>query len=820
MKSVLKVVFMSMYHKKGRSIMLIISILFSVGLIYAVLSLSPLTKDIILNQYRKEYGNTNVIINNQDGSFIQEEVILDESNFDYIVATYNLYGYTYLDEDLTVNMFGFTNEEIDQIYDLKMTSALDGDFEGNQILIGQNNSELYDLSIGDTIDVAIQGQVIEFIVYGIVEEGDSFLDNTANTVDMIVYKDFIVSELALTKPNIYLLNILDTENIFDISLDNPNLIVNDLYGNESVQSDLQQVTLPLALMTASLILISCFIISSTFKIIVIDRMVFIGTIRSIGGTKQLARRVLVLESVFYGLIGSVIGIVMGVIFLFFTIRLYFGAILAEGITVNYVNIQYLFISLLIGILLSVISAYIPIVKSLNYSIKDIIFEKIKNAREVSITKTIIGSLLLIIGYLVMKNVGTNDYMLFSIMSMLLAASGAVLLIPQFMMFIAPAVKILTYPIFRNHSTLAINNIKHDKSLINNIVLLTIGLGVIFMINSFAGDMGRSVNEIYDKAQYDMIIIYVNLKDEFLDEARNVDGVSNIYAYQFALNVETNRDFPLLYLEGVDLEVYEQYGWDHFGDSITSEVLDAYNSTDSIIVTTFTAKRYGLSIGDKIEILNDGVGYTVTIVGTYSSVIQNGNVSYINPVLFREIYGEDTLKIAFIEAEGDLIAIKKEIKALYPYGVLPIMTYDELKLSNQSSNAMIFGIMRAISILAMMIGAVGIINNFVVSFISRRKLIATLRSLGLSQKGTVKLFLTESLLVGTIGSLLGVLFGVVLYQFMGFVIEGMNITSETLALNPKEMLFVFVSGLILSVLTSILPAINMSRRNIVAEIKYE
>ena len=65
-----------------------------------------------------------------------------------------------------------------------------------------------------------------------------------------------------------------------------------------------------------------------------------------------------------------------------------------------------------------------------------------------------------------------------------------------------------------------------------------------------------------------------------------------------------------------------------------------------------------------------------------------------------------------------------------------------------------------------------------------------------------------------------IFGIVLYFYMGFVVEGLNISSEIATYNFSIMIFVFISGITLSILTSILPAINMSKRNIVKEIKYE
>ena len=109
--------------------------------------------------------------------------------------------------------------------------------------------------------------------------------------------------------------------------------------------------------------------------------------------------------------------------------------------------------------------------------------------------------------------------------------------------------------------------------------------------------------------------------------------------------------------------------------------------------------------------------------------------------------------------------------------------------NQENNAMLFVLLRGISFLAMLIGSIGIINNFMVSFISRRQLIASLRSLGLSKKGTVKLFMVEAFASGVIGSTIGVMLGLLFFKFMSYVLSAINISPEMLSYNFEEMVYI-------------------------------
>ena len=165
-------------------------------------------------------------------------------------------------------------------------------------------------------------------------------------------------------------------------------------------------------------------------------------------------------------------------------------------------------------------------------------------------------------------------------------------------------------------------------------------------------------------------------------------------------------------------------------------------------------------------------------------------------------------------------IAQKIKEISPLSMYPIETLEEMETINSESNESLFGLMKAVSLIAMLIGVVGIFNNYVISFMSRRKFLASLRSLGVSKPSLLKLFISESIIGGLIGSVSGIAIGVLLLQMMKLVLINMNISSSLISYQYKEFIFVGVSGLILSLISSILPALMNLKRPIVPELKYE
>lgn len=819
MKSIIKVTIKHMKTHFGRGFMILFSIMLSTGLVYAVLNMAFLTEDIFKNNFLKDYGNSNVIVYNQSNELIEDN-ILGDVDANYIVSSNTLIGYTNIDSNYVVNMQSFTEEEFFEVYDATYIDVMDSDMNDTHIIIGEENHDRYELDIGDELDVTMNGTIYTFIVYGIVKEGFSYLDYNSNLIDIVITKEFVSDTLRIIYPSIYMVDLSNPEDARGLIELYEDYEVVDLLNNELYLDGLNLVSSFLSLMASSVILISGFIIFSTYKIIVIERLPFIGTLRSIGANSRFTMIALILESVIYGIVGGLLGIATGLVFLYGIIGVLFSTTGDSFSGIEYFNIKFALVAIATGIALSVCSSLVPIFKIRKFSIKQIMFSEIKNTKEMKYRNVIIGILFLVIAIVLVISSNYKTEMLFSILGTLLASIGYVLLIPILINIIAPVISFVLFPIFGNRVLISTKNIIYDKTLINNIALLATGLGVIFMINNFSRSVSEIVTEVYDDARFDLVISSSDIPVSLIDKIDNVEGVTNTYTVYEQMNIESVEGYSLPYVIGIDIEDYHDFAWYDFGNHISDDLVTSFSQNNTVIITNYTSNKYDLDIGDSYSLEYGGGVHTLEIIDTVESVLYNGNLNFISNSTYQAIYGDEGLKSVYIETNGENSVIKNKIKELYIYGVLPVESLDDMEKTNQDTNSMMFSMMTAVSFLAMVIGAIGIINNFTVSFISRRKLIASLRSLGLSIRGSIYLFMVESLVIGIIGGLLGIAFGVVFYEFTAYVVEALGITSELMTYSIREIVFVFISGIVISLLAAIIPAWNISKRNIVQEIKYE
>ena len=120
----------------------------------------------------------------------------------------------------------------------------------------------------------------------------------------------------------------------------------------------------------------------------------------------------------------------------------------------------------------------------------------------------------------------------------------------------------------------------------------------------------------------------------------------------------------------------------------------------------------------------------------------------------------------------------------------------------------------------------ILGSLSMSVIEKKRDIGVLRSMGAGEKSILKIFMFEGLLIGTIGTLAGILIGyLVCYLQLKFNIYPLDPTQYKIDTLPVELRlsdFFYISGasMLLSFLASLYPAKKAVKVNIVESIKWE
>ena len=150
-----------------------------------------------------------------------------------------------------------------------------------------------------------------------------------------------------------------------------------------------------------------------------------------------------------------------------------------------------------------------------------------------------------------------------------------------------------------------------------------------------------------------------------------------------------------------------------------------------------------------------------------------------------------------------------------YSITIVNNYQENKTKKEEKltlQVLAYGFITVISL----ISSVNILNTITISIMTRRKELAALKSIGMSQKDLKKMITYEALIYGFSGSLQGIFFGCILSYIIYLAIS--DVLKMTWTIPYEACIITFVSALIISYLSVLNPLKKIQQDNIIDTIR--
>jgi len=831
---IIKFIVKSIWENKFRSFLILLSITLSAALFFSTIAMSGTIEQMFLEQVRKYIGNAEIVIypnENSPGDMLRMNSTLEfEDEMEYVI------GYTLgnaiirkIDApDIQIDLRGYRLEDLEKMNPITLENELDiMPFNGKKAVIGRTDADRLEIGVGDNIIMEIKDRRHSFYICGIASSEGLFRPE-AESITILVPRETLAA-LYGSRDMVHriFLKTVDSEQL-DHYLASLSSVYNRYTVAETIsQSELESygrgITVPFFLMLTLVVFISVFIIYSSFKVIALERIPVIGTFRSLGATKRTTNTILLGESLLYGLLGGSFGVLVGRIILkIVTMVLAHNPYNDTPMSMEIVYDQSHILMALIGAtVLALVSSLAPIVKVSKIPVKDIVLNNLDTKVTLRRWKPLLGLLLIGCG-LTMPHIYSGDHaLLVFAVTMLIAVVGLIFTIPLvtgLMIIIFSHIYIF---VFGNIGLLALKNIKNNKSIIDNAALLTIGIASLLLISIITYSVSVEVVNVYGQAQYDIYIAMSEGSRRTEQRIRAINGVEDVLECHVAYNVQiSGAEQSIFSLYGVDIEKYFTYHtFEIIGDRET--IIARAPEGRNIILNSILLDRFSLSPGDIIILKTPKGDVPYSIIGSVSTLWNNGDMAIIpQKYMAWDMAGEYRTDY-FVSSNGEPGMAKDRIESKFlREGVIGyIDTMDEMQRKNNESNNGLFALLGGFSVITMIIGSVGVFNNYIVSMISRRRSLAMMRSVGMSRAQTVKMLFIEALSGGIIGGAAGILGGVLLIELVTHVLRAINLP---IALHHSSLLFItaLISGIAVSVIASVSPALKTSRMNVIKAIRYE
>ncbi|SJO77026.1 FtsX-like permease family protein [Clostridioides difficile] len=825
MKIILKYIFTNIKERKIRTAVMLLSIVLSTVLLFVSFSIGLSYESAQRKMAKGMSGtatisvqskNPDILINLEDIpdlNAIKSKVGVLESS-----AIYNKGGY--------YEEFSLIAADLSQLNKINKPRLENGDsitdFSGDKIILPNRFTSKYKIKKGDSITLQIYGKSYTFQVSDIASYDTVFLRHTRG-VNALLPKEALSK--IINKGSGYTRVLIDSEeemtenlvNKLSEELSTEKYTVSNTINETKIISDARQKTMPFFLISFFALTLSIFIIYSSYKVITLERLPFIGTFRSIGANEKTVTHILMLESILYGSIGGLIAIPIGVVVL--NLMLHgLGNSLEQGISIpTVISPIGVIISVIVAIIVSLFSAYIPVKKASHLPIKNVVLGTVEEKNVSNRSILFIGSIMFILSVLLPRISPENTLYLAGGFSLLGLIVATIVLIPLITDIMSIVFEFVYKNILGNEGKLAARNMKNNKNIIQNITLLFISISAVIAISVVGNFVKTYITDVFRDAELQGFADG-KMNEEFIEDVRHMDGIKNILPLYVMNNEISGNGVTLSRLEGTDnIELYNSmFAINYTNFEIKKQVTEAFKDKRSVILNEDTLKKVGLSIGDTITLSKDKYDFSYKIVGSFKS--RANDVEAVIPSHYAVNDFDKTNYGFLVYTAVNPDAVMIQIRDLFGDTYNWSRTVEEFNNDSLNTISSFLSPMNKMTYFIFLLATVGIINNLLINYIQKRRSIAMYKSIGLSNKQNIKVTLIEGFTSGLLGAVIGIVISILEIQTI-FIVAGPKISMKP-DLDFKTFIIVGLLGIIVTLIGSIVPIIKGKKMKLIEEIKFE
>lgn len=584
-----------------------------------------------------------------------------------------------------------------------------------------------------------------------------------------------------------------------------------------VQEALGFITTFLLVFAGIALLVGSFIIVNTFSILVAQRGRELALLRAIGASRRQITRSVMIEALVVGLVGSTVGLVVGVL-LALGIQALFSLL---GLDLSGSGLIFsprtVVAAYAVGVLVTVLAAYVPARRAGSVAPVEAMREQTSESSRTRPVRLALEVAVLVLGvgaFLAGLFVVEADELVWvgaGTVGMLL---GLAFLSPLVGRPLVLALGWVYRRVFGSIGHMAEQNaIRNPGRTAATASALMIGMTLVALMGVLASSTKATVDEqIADSFRADYVLsnaINQPFSHTLTTEAAKVPGVAEVSPVRYApLEVGGERRFA----QAVDPATVERI------QTIDIQRGDADLAGATILVS---ATRAGdLQPGDTTTVSLGGRSEEVTVSGIYAN--PGSQPDYLLSLDTLSDLGApeaDSSTFVFLDEGADRAQVVDGLEQVISgQPLVSLKDQADYAAEQRASIDQVLFLIYGLLAMAIVIAIFGIINTLSLSVLERTREIGLLRAVGLSRAQLRRMVRLESVVIALLGAILGIVLGVVAGVAIQRSLVDDGITE--LAIPWVQIVVFLVLAAVIGVLAALWPAWRASRMDVLRAIGSE
>ncbi|MHA1974530.1 MAG: ABC transporter permease [Candidatus Hodarchaeales archaeon] len=606
-------------------------------------------------------------------------------------------------------------------------------------------------------------------------------------------------------------------------------------------SDIQALGISAYSVAMNLVILSSILVEFLFTtnlliISVRERQKEYGILRTIGTSVFQLLQTLFYEILIYSIIGSILGIILGLGFSNLLVGLldqYYTNVSFKSMPINPTSLVIIFLS---GIMVALISGLYPLFLAIKVPIIQNIHTRLTHMTAVKLSRhwrylLVIGIVLAITGFSLSFFVGPGQALEFSLFSghffvIILIFLGTLLTEAGILVFL-PSIGEKSFIIYNQAiRTISMRNISREfqRSLFT-IMTSSVALTFVIFVGIVSASVTASVPTYYEN-QWGTVDMVVEAKDNYLlpvNFSEILKNNENIKQSAFIMESRVQLESLNSYIFGVEPEQYRVFAetiYQSLQERPTADLLNE-NTTGKINIAISAGLLQSLSseLGSTLTLhisSNRTEEVVIASIIKGNTFLGDGKYFYVNSKYFERMINLSLAKwfVCDISEGKSIYKTQENISETYPFleEVIGIDFYRRV-----IENSLIFqsNLFQILFIESFVLSSLAQFVTMLIATMQLEREMGIMRSFGLSKKGVLSVFVAESTTLGLTAIAFGIFDGffasILLLWYISFSIP------LKFVLPINHILFWLIIFFIVNITSTFIPAYTSSRKEVISTI---